>query len=78
LCEESKLRAEYIPGRPLRRMYKMVQPLWTDGPWEYKKFTVPEASAGCAIMGGKRTKNTRRFKGKSKRTRKVKGTKRSP
>jgi hypothetical protein len=29
-------------------------------------------------MGGKRTKNTRRFKGKSKRTRKVKGTKRSP
>jgi len=78
LCEESRLRAEYIPDRPLRHMYKMVKPLLRDAPWEYKKFKVPEASSGCAIMGGKRTKKTRRFKGKSKRTRKVKRTKRSP
>jgi hypothetical protein len=33
---------------------------------------------GCAVVGGKRTKKTRRFNGKSKRTRKVKRTKRSP
>ena len=74
LCEESASRAK---GREPRRMFKKVQPLFTEGPWRYQEFPVPEAtpSGGCTIMGGKRT---RRFKGKSKRTRKVKRTKRSP
>jgi hypothetical protein len=72
---------EFASGNPglelytLQRDYDKLPELVPFGP------PCPPGGAGgegCAVVGGKRTKKTRRFNGKSKRTRKVKRTKRSP
>jgi hypothetical protein len=76
-------------GRPPRHLFKIVRA--NGAHWKWKREEIPVSSPDeqqswlnwCTgglckrRKGGKRTKKTRRFKGKSKRTRKLKRTIRS-